>query len=767
MLYKGYFKSVLRDKAYRVEIQTGTNSTPAAGDITLGPSPFITQMESGSTIYSPVKYQNANVQIVNDEYMFSLYSTTAKQNSVKLYDSSNNLFWTGYTTPNIYNAPYDFEIETYSLEAIDGLAILRYYDYSAIGSHKDFRTFAEIINHLLAKSACYTHWYWNTNTMIEDDENNLPEEMTISEQCFFDEDNEPMKMNEVLEEICRFCGVTAITQGENVYFVDYDGIVNNQNTYIEYTVGNDTSSDTVELIDNKTITKDDYTETGSSLSLEGAYSKVTVKDSLYAVDSILPELFNDDELENVQFNTPGDRRWSYEFSYYNLPEIQKKFFNAKMKSYRNKNFNFYYYDTSTGELEGTNDKTFDGYNGHSYIGASLARYNVAFGDSSIESSLNFKYDDWEDYLYISNNYTNYDVKIIETKDEFIKPFFVGTNAKIVYSGSLLLSTLSDIKWHNTDRYTNWPYFPTTDLEYDKSMLHSFPKEAAFMAMFPSDIKIKCGISIGDYYATDSSTWSTDTSSTFYIPFCDKSVKDSSSESDMLREGKRGLFAKEKHDIFFKEHEMLNNVMYYDRIKEEGFCVSLSGISNETVVLGAKPKFTFYSIAIPFNTWTSSTTYQLPTTTYPIAAAWIKDLDVKAVIPFEGGKDETNTDTEYSYENNDDYVNEFQDITFKICTYDNKQLNYSAVAYPYNGNFKFVDNLVNQGLNLTNRSENICCYRIVNQYCEPVKKLQLNLYNDYNPWTIVNDTVLNIECVIDAMNIDYKYDRATITIVEKK
>ena len=760
MLYKGYFKSVLKDKLYRVEIQTGTNSTPAAGELTLGPSSFTTEMESGNTIYAPVKYQRAIAQIVNDEYMFSLYSTTAKQNTVKLFDSSDNLLWTGYTTPNIYNTPYDFELETYSIEAIDGLAVLRYYDYTPVGSYKDFRSFAEIINHLLAKSGCYTHWFWSTNTKIEGNNNNLPEQMTISEQCFFDEDDEAMKMNEVLEEICKFCGVTAIAKGTHVYFIDYDAIKHSQNGYAKYSVGNNTSSTTVYLTDSKTITKDDYTETGSSLTLEGAYSRVTVKASLYAVESILPEMFNDEDLENVQFNTPGDRRWSYEFMYDNLPEVQKKFFKAKMRSYRNKNFNYYYYNSSTGQQSSDSSISFEGYTSHNFIGASLAKYNVAFGDSSTEASLNMKYDDWTDYLFLSNNFKDYDVKVMETKDEFVKPFFVGTNAKIIYQGSMIWSCMDKVDRHGTP--TNWPYFPTTDIEADVNDMLDIRN--TYISILPKDMKLKFGISIGNYSAIDSSTWGAGTNNTFEIPFCDRTVKDSSSNDDALIEGDPGLFYKEKHEIFFKEHNILNNIMYYDNIKEEGYCVSLSGISNEEVVIGAKPKLSFYA---PTNKVNVTESYVGTRSINVVAACWIKDFDVKAVIPFEGGKDENYTDTEYTYEINDDYINKLSDITFKICTYDGKQLAYSVVAYPYNNNYKFVDNLVNTGLNITNRAENILCYRIVNQYNSPVKKLELSLWNEYQPWSMVTDTVLDIDCVIDTVSIDYRYDTARLVLVEKK
>ena len=225
MLYTGQFRSLHRNKLYTVKIQTGNNSTPANGELTMGPEPFVTQMDGeADTIYVPVKYQSATVQIVNDEYLFSLFSSTAKQNSVKLLDASNNVVFSGYTSPNVWDADYNFEIETYEIEALDGLSILQYYDYEVIGQGKDFVTFAQIIDFCLRKAGCYTTWYWSKNTSIPGVSGNIPNLMTISEQCFFDEDDEPLKMNEVLEEVCKFCGVTAVGEGDKVYFIDYDAI---------------------------------------------------------------------------------------------------------------------------------------------------------------------------------------------------------------------------------------------------------------------------------------------------------------------------------------------------------------------------------------------------------------------------------------------------------------------------------------------------------------------------------------------------------------
>lgn len=143
MRYWGQFRSIQQDKLYTVEIVTD-NSTASQVEMTLGPDPFITQMDnSAETIYTPVKCSAATLQIVRNDYLTSLYSSTATQHTVKLYDASSNVVWTGFTTPNTFSAPYNFETETYEIECYDGLSALQYYDYEVVdaSSGKQFVTF--------------------------------------------------------------------------------------------------------------------------------------------------------------------------------------------------------------------------------------------------------------------------------------------------------------------------------------------------------------------------------------------------------------------------------------------------------------------------------------------------------------------------------------------------------------------------------------------------------------------------------------------------
>lgn len=751
MKYTGYFRS-LQNKLYRVEIQTGSDSTPAAGELTLGPSPFITQMENGTTIYSPVKYQNANVQIVNNEYMFSLYASTAKQNTIKLYDASDNILFTGYGTPNMYDAPYDFVTETYNVEALDGLAILRYYDYEIRDHTKEFRSFAEIIDQLLTKSGCYSDWYWSTNTSIPNVVGYLPNLLTISEQCFFDEDDVPMKMNEVLEEICRYCGVTAYADGSSVYFIDYEDV--STGGYVHYNVGSTTATGTVTKNHHWTIIASDYANTGSNLSLKGTFSKVTVKDSLYAVEHIFPPLFEDEDLENIWYESESNQNWTYTFGQKGYIKPQKKYFNFNYRSYRNTKYHHYYYDASNGnQYTGTErSMKFNGLVAQNYNGVGFFKYQVGMGETASEAYDDIKYDDWENYLLLSNNFTQYNELLLDSKDEFAKPFFMSSKTKFVVKGSLILSDMISYK-NETNNIVSVDWFPTTDIVSERYRLFTDS-----MWVYPKDLCMKFGFSLGNYSATSDNSWTSGTSGTIKVPFCERSLRNSTENKDKLWEGtNHWIDFTVDHEIFFNNFPVCNNVVYSDKVSEEGFLINCESIGSD-VVIAAKPKLSIYTPSILLeNVAVDQATL--------VGTSFIKDFDVVGVIPYEGGKDENDTDTEYSYIVDSEYVSELQPITFKICTYDGKQLNYSAVAYPYSGNYKFVDNLHNNALNLTKRAEEICCYKIAEQYKDPVKVLTLNLYDKFKMYSVIHEYKIG-DCVVDTISHDYKYDKVEIILEHK-
>ena len=781
MKFTGQFKSLHNDDLYTVTIDCSNGGT-STRDVSLGPDPFITQMDGdANTIYVPVKYQSATVQLVannSSSAFFNLYSSTPKQNKVELV-KDGSIMWTGYTSPNIYDTPYNFVTETWEVECIDKLAVLKYYDYTPIDGSLGFVSFTQIINHCLLQAGYdnTSKWYFSNATHVPD-KSFLTDKLYVSEANFFDEDDKPMKMNEVLEEVCKFCGVTAIAYGKDVYFLDYDALKNASASYKRYfrhTVGSNTAvtsaTQDCSLYATFDVSAGSYTMTGTNLSLDNVYSKVTVKDSLYTVESIIPSLFEDEDLQNVMYVNDSSQYWNYDFEQMTMDQGNNvaswPFFNwekareddtyiyMKSRYYTNKRYEHPVYDNS-GNGPSLIHKVIDSslMDAINYQGILMTRFNISTGKTQGEAIGNMQYNDFTDYLMLTVNNTGSLNSIgkpkLITKTDFVKPFFMSGKAKLIAKGTVIL----------TDRYKfpAWNYTPGTYDEHPDVSVGYFPNTGPFVGdwdgwsvlwdfwkfgkhlQVPKD-KLKLRIDIG-VNGTDLST---------NVPFYPLDTQDSILHEDGG--------TNKRHEVFYKNFDIQNSIDYRYGIDDKGYILN-TGIPEDEVV-NVKPIIKIYGVDDLIKQFGTEN---------PLACVFIKDFDIKAVVGHQGGKDENDTDTEYSYVIDDQYVQELSPIEFKICTYDNKQLTYSAVAWldPSTNKYQFVDTLRNRALNQIQRSEHLLCYRIVNQYKDPSMKLSINLFMDnIRPWTLVHEPLLDKDFIIDTVSYDYKNDTATCNLVQKK
>ena len=298
MRYTGNFYN-LEGIKYEVELITN-GSTTQTRTIDLGVSPFVTTMDvSDENIYKPAKYQSATVKVVTSgetDYLFDVYSATPNGTKVTLKDvTRNNVMWVGYTVPVVYQNGYSEIHEELEIECIDGLSILQYYKYST--DKKGIVSFIDIVNKILTKCGCYKTLYVSNN--VYRGSTPILNDLYISEQNFFDEksstetdDDVAWTCQEVLEEICKYLGFVCVADGESVWLLDYDDVKQDlRNVYHRYTIGS-TAYTEVTARDHVEIEGEAFRGGDNTLSLDNVYNKVSVKDSFYTFDSVIPSLYD-------------------------------------------------------------------------------------------------------------------------------------------------------------------------------------------------------------------------------------------------------------------------------------------------------------------------------------------------------------------------------------------------------------------------------------------------------------------------------------------
>lgn len=504
-----------------------------------------------------------------------------------------------------------------------------------------------------------------------------------------------MTMQEVLEEVCKYLNVTAVADGDKVYFLDYDAIKNGINTYYKFIIGS-TASTKVTLQQSKEIEASDYVENGGHLSLDNVYNKVTVKDSLYSFDSIIPSIWDEKYLTNYGGS------WSYvqEVNEDGKGGMHKCFF----KYLKNSNYKCYYYNKTT-LAQISAPSTINYATTQNYVGATICK---AFFDKVTDFNKKYNNINFTDYVLLHVHNT-YDGKLrplfeLEVNDNNVS--FIGGSTYLIIKGNFLFM----------------------DRESEMYIMQGYSnKDDNFN---PDNLYIDCKLKYGNMY-WNGSGWTT-TDSTFKLYF------DNQGQSDHCI-----------NRIF----PVKNNIDWKMGIDGEGYAIPMP---NTNEVITGKPTFTLYH---PHKIDNS----------YRCDAVFLSDFDIQAKVQNFQKEEEKDSDTEYSNIINEDFVNEMDSEDFAICTWDNKECNYSAVCYSANStSFTYLDNVYNKATKQIYRQEEHLIYRLVTQYSTPSAILNLNLQNKFKVYATMTDNFLpNKTFIVDSITTDYRLCKQEIRLIEKK
>ena len=226
MLYKGYFRDIREDRLYRVEVVTH-HDTASVTELTLGPTPFVTEMSvDDENLYAPTRLSSATLQIVGDPILTDMCAGQYTENTVTLYEGeTDNALWRGYVRPNVWDAAFDHETETYEIECLDGLSVLQYLDYTPAATVKDFQKLSTVLRHILVRETLYSNLYAMDTMKVAGLSDSTWETFTVSEAAFFEDDDEsgeekPLDCLTVLKEICKYMNVTAVAWKDDVWLLD-------------------------------------------------------------------------------------------------------------------------------------------------------------------------------------------------------------------------------------------------------------------------------------------------------------------------------------------------------------------------------------------------------------------------------------------------------------------------------------------------------------------------------------------------------------------
>lgn len=712
--------------------------------ITFGADACVIEWEGDTeNIYKPVKYSSATIQVVVDEDHFNWYSETPRANPIKVKDMEGNVVWYGYITPNIYNNDYDYAIHYQELECIDGLATMQYFKYEVEGAKKVI-TLWEVLKKCL-DGLDYNKILISDNTNFSTIQPWLVEgpfpmpdltypdptkpylmNLWISECNFFDEDDEAMTREEVVQEMCKYLNLTLYAEGNTLYMIDQDGIRNGIKKYYECYLSNDSYS-LIDFSNDYTLADDTKLIENSSLSIGNSYNRVKIESDLYPFDKMIPDMFEDIEqigsLHSDVFKEVDNNITQY---YYYL-------------FFKNPNYKSYYYNKSTLSL--VNDVTPNYENIRNYIGATLVRHSNQTYDTApgIISSLNL-----DDYLLLHLHQEKGAVKY-------------GNKLK------LFETALTELDEHIIANYNNYLILNCTASWYDKlevTAKGNFSPDYDPKGNYShGDLKIPCSICYGGkYWYSEKASSIEIMGSTVWMP----GWVEYETTFDL------NFYANEDSDAYlYKDFDLRSNITYYMGLQAtKGYAIQLTNIMSDV----GNIKFTIYA---PQN----------PNTGYALDSVFLKGFNINIetsknywennefVYFYDyNGQETDKSNVEYINEVNSELIEDFEDQTYKICTYAKSTPSNACVAWgATKEGLVYAQHVTPKHLGAAMREEEYSIRRIVNQYSKPFIILECTLFDDLPLHTLISNTVIDKtkKFLISSKSKDLSSGWTTYTLIEKQ
>ena len=651
----------------------------ASTELTAGATPFTIDIDSEEFLYTPTRFSTAKLQVVGSDYLQSLFSTAYKEFRVTL-KKNGVITWCGFIKPELYTQDYTAKTFTLEIECISAMSVLEFIDYSIEGESKKFVSLWNLLQRCISTadgqydSVFIPHVYASSKAAYSTGENVLAN-MTLSEQDFFDEDDKPMKLKEVLEEVCKFLNWTCTDWKGDLYFVDVD----HSGIYYKY----DTQlKDNVETQAKELLVQDiGFVGAGHFLDILPGYNKATVKCSNYPVGQIFP----DEDLDRLklyasQDKQSGDKVTAKRFYYPNVYRL------------------FHYSPQGTA----LSDEQFEAYknNPDSLMGSIIIKrceYKIVNGEPDISNY------NWENLIQVrrgtqktGSNYTWLSrVPILTFKSQL--PVAAYLDGAVAISCSVQVTE-------------------NDDLSTDDKKRNGY-------------VRALCEFSIGDYYYNGSEFVNNSTIERFEIKF-------------PLTDITGGGFG------VIENTKKLSQP--YDDLT--GYIIELP----KGKPLTGEVKFCMYPLQPQPGNYTQF---------FAGVGYYIKDL--KMEYKRRNDLDDLSDNSDRTYENvlNENYINELDEIEFKISSYNNDGVCYSKVML---GDDYLQDNLYNCILDDTIRPEEMMITRCINHYSATRIKLTQEIKEraDLTPITKLSDTFLvSKKFICTGGSIDCKMNRFECIMIE--
>lgn len=296
-------------RAYEVRIER-EGYTGESRELKGQTSPFTVTIDSEEFIYTPTRFSTATLAIFGGDYLQDLFSTDYRMHRVTLY-ADGVAVWCGFIKPEMYTQDYSSIKFNLEVNCYSAMSVLEFVEYKQSDEERGFVSLWSLLKKCIEESkgqysAVYLPHVYGLSQSSYNAWSNPLESMMVSEQNFFDEDDNAMSLLEVLKEIMKLMNWTCADWRGELYFIDVD---NETGEYYRYTA--DLASYTKVQADEMNVQEIGFAGSDHTLDILGGYNKASVRCSNYPVGDALPDTGFEDmqPVAETTYNLGGNKEY--------------------------------------------------------------------------------------------------------------------------------------------------------------------------------------------------------------------------------------------------------------------------------------------------------------------------------------------------------------------------------------------------------------------------------------------------------------------------
>lgn len=281
----------------------------------------VTISQDNTDTFEHILKKSATINLITEDYIgATLFSPNARSVQVTIYRGQDCVF-AGFVEPSTFNQPYHEIADEFTLNCIDALSTLQYYNYknTTVNNFDEKRkqadvvTFKSILNDALDDLMSLDPITYEDSHVFYDQSKGISssrtatvfDDLSVSDVIFIGDDADSvMTKEDTLTEILKYLNLHIVQEGFDYYIYDLNTLRNSRTSWYDLT-----DDDSVTL----SATTTDITESlmggdDTNITIGDVYNQVKVTDKILAQDDLFESPLDDDSLTNV---TPKVRfmRW--------------------------------------------------------------------------------------------------------------------------------------------------------------------------------------------------------------------------------------------------------------------------------------------------------------------------------------------------------------------------------------------------------------------------------------------------------------------------